>query len=132
MNSEMRLKKKSFLLLFLVITVTGCQFLAPDYVQGISATELHQIMQDKDVFLVDVHTPEQRHIKGTDLFVPYNEIEKYQDKFPRDKNTAIYLYCESGPMGNAAARRLHELGYRNLYNLQGGADAWREQGLAFE
>ena len=28
-------------------------------------------------------------------------------------------------MGNAAAKTLHELGYRNLTNLEGGAMAWK-------
>jgi rhodanese-related sulfurtransferase len=101
-------------------------------VKGITATELHRIMQNEDIFLVDVHTPKQRHIKGTDLFIPYNEVEKYKNKLPKDKNTAIYLYCQSGPMGNAAARSLYELGYRNLTNLEGGAKAWRKKGFEFE
>lgn len=98
----------------------------------ITATELNRIIQNEDIFLVDVHTPEQQHIKGTDLFIPYNEIEQYKDKFPKDKNTAIYLYCEGGPMGNAAARSLYDLGYRNLSNLEGGTKAWRQAGLGFE
>ena len=89
-------------------------------------------MQNEDIFLVDVHTPEQQHIKGTDLFIPYNKIETYKDKLPQDKNTPIYLYCEGGPMGNAAAKSLYELGYRNLFNLEGGAKAWRNAGLDFE
>ena len=104
----------------------------PDNLKAITATELNQIMQNEDIFLVDVHTPEQQHIKGTDLFIPYNEIAKYQDKLPKDKNTAIYLYCEGGPMGNAAARSLYELGYRNLTNLDGGTNAWKKAGLDLE
>jgi rhodanese-related sulfurtransferase len=89
-------------------------------------------MQKEDIVLIDVHTPEQQHIKGTDLVIPYNEIEKYQVKLPKDKNTAIYLYCQGGPMGEAAAKSFYELGYRNLYNLEGGAKSWRKAGLDFE
>jgi len=107
-------------------------FQKPDNLKVLTPTELNRIMQSEDIFLVDVHTPEQRHIKGTDIFIPYNEIEKYKDKFPKDKNTVIYLYCESGLMGNAAARSLYELGYHNLTNLEGGAKAWRKAGLDFE
>jgi rhodanese-related sulfurtransferase len=129
MNSKM---KKTYAVIALLIFVTGCMFQKPDYVKMITPTELNQVMQNEDIFLVDVHTPEQRHIKGTDLFIPFNEIEKYQNKFPKDKNAAIYLYCEGGPMGNAAARSLYELGYRNLTNLEGGANAWKKAGLDFE
>ncbi|TAN68946.1 MAG: rhodanese-like domain-containing protein [Methylobacter sp.] len=124
--------KTIFLFIAFIFIVTGCGFQKPDYLKMISAPELNRIMQNADIFLVDVHTPEQQHIKGTDLFIPYNEIEKYQDKLPKDKNTVIYLYCEGGPMGNAAARSLHELGYTNLLNLEGGAKAWRKAGLGFE
>jgi len=107
-------------------------FLKPDYVTVITATELNRIMQHEDIFLVDVHTPEQQHIKGTDLFIPYDKIDKYLNKLPKDKNAAIYLYCEGGPMGNAAAKTLHELGYRKLFNLEGGAKAWQKSGFTFE
>jgi rhodanese-related sulfurtransferase len=132
MSSKIITKKKLFPLIIFIFIVTGCMYQKPDYVRVITATELNQIMQNEDIFLVDVHTPEQQHIKGTDLFIPYNEIEKYKDRLPKDKNIAIYLYCEGGPMGNAAARSLYELGYRNLFNLEGGANAWRKTGLDFE
>jgi rhodanese-related sulfurtransferase len=132
MSSKTIVKKKLFPLITFIFIVTGCMFQKPDYVKAITATELSRIMQNEDIFLVDVHTPEQQHIKGTDLFIPYNEIEKYKDKLPKNKNIAIYLYCEGGPMGNAAARSLYELGYHNLFNLEGGANAWRKIGLDFE
>ena len=125
------MKKICSIIVFIFIG-SGCVFQKPDYLKVITPTELNQIMQNEDIFLVNVYTPKQRHIKGTDLFIPYNEIEKYKDKFPKDKNTVIYLYCESGPMGNAAARSLYELGYHNLTNLEGGAKAWRKAGLDFE
>ena len=124
--------KRIYSIIVFIFIVTGCMFQKPDNLKVITATELNRIMQSEDIFLVDVHTPEQRHIKGTDIFIPYNEIEKYKDKFPKDKNTVIYLYCESGLMGNAAARSLYELGYHNLTNLEGGAKAWRKAGLDFE
>ena len=112
--------------------IAGCQFQKPDYLKMISPAELHQTMQNSDIFLIDVHTPQQRHIKGTDLFIPYNEIEKHLDQLPQDKNTVIYLYCEGGPMGNAAAKTLNGLGYSHLINLDGGANAWKKAGYDFE
>ncbi len=89
-------------------------------------------MQGKDIFLVDVHIPEQQHIKGTDLFAPFYKIGKYIDKFPNDKETPIYIYCKSGPMGNAAARSLFKSGYINLYNLVGGVENWLKAGYTLE
>jgi len=132
MNHKTTLMKKSCAVIAMLVCIAGCNFQKPDYVKTISADELNRVLQNADIFLVDVHTPQQRHIKGTDLFIPYDDVAKYQDKLPQDKNTPIYLYCEGGPMGNAAARSLYELGYRNLFNLEGGAKAWRKAGLAFE
>jgi len=132
MSSKTIVKTKLFHLIAFIFIVTGCLSQKPENLKVITATELNQIMQKEDIFLVDVHTPEQQHIKGTDLFIPYNEIKKFKDKLPQGKNTAIYLYCESGPMGNAAAKSLYELGYRNLINLDGGTKAWRKAGLDFE
>jgi rhodanese-related sulfurtransferase len=123
---------KKYPILVFIFIITGCMFQWPEYLTVITATELNRIMQHEDIFLVDVHTPEQRHIKGTDFVIPYNEIEKYKSKFPADKDTAIYLYCEGGPMGNAAAKSLHELGYRNLINLEGGTNAWKKSGFNVE
>ena len=125
------MKKYTFILAFM-LAIAGCQFQQPGYLKMVSANELNDIMQKQDILLIDVHTPEHRHIKGTDLFIPYNRIEENQDKLPKDKNTPIYLYCEGGPMGNAAARALHGLGYTNLMNLQGGSNAWKEAGFGFE
>ena len=132
MDSKTIVDKKLFLLIAWIVILTGFMFQKPDYLKMITATELNQVMQKEDIVLIDVHTPEQQHIIATDLVIPYNEIEKYQVKLPKDKNTAIYLYCQGGPMGEAAAKSLYELGYRNLYNLEGGAKAWRKAGLDFE
>ncbi|MDD5265586.1 MAG: rhodanese-like domain-containing protein [Methylococcales bacterium] len=132
MGSKTIIEKKLFLLIGSIFILTGFMFQKPDYLKMITPTELNQVMQKEDIVLIDVHTPEQQHIKGTDLVIPYNEIEKYQNKLPKDKNTAIYLYCQGGPMGEAAAKSLYELGYRNLFNLEGGAKAWRKAGLDFE
>ncbi len=122
--------------IIIISTVTfflpACAFQKPDYLEIINPAELAEIMQKQEILLLDVHTPKQSHIKGTDLFIPYNEIKKHQDKLPQDKDSAIYIYCEGGPMGNSAARSLHELGYTNLINLKGGAAAWRRAGYPFQ
>ena len=131
-NTTQIVMNKILAIIALFFTLIGCQFQKPDFLNMLSPIELHQAIENQDILLVDVHTPKQRHIKGTDLFIPFNEIEKHQDKLPKDKNTPIYLYCEGGPMGNAAARTLHDLGYQRLFNLDGGARAWKKAGFAFE
>jgi rhodanese-related sulfurtransferase len=53
------------------------------------------MLDKKDFFLVDTHIPEQEHIEQTDAFIPYNEIENYLEKLPKDKDSKIVLYCRS-------------------------------------
>jgi rhodanese-related sulfurtransferase len=118
--------------LLTTVFISGCQYSKPDYVRMILPADLNHLLQKQDILLVDVHTPEQKHIKGTDLFIPYDEVEHYQDKLPKDKAKPIYLYCRRGPMANAAARSLHEIGYTNLNNLEGGTLAWAKLGLPFQ
>ena len=95
----------------------------------VSPVELQQRMARQDLFLVDVHIPEQKHISGTDHHISFFRIAESAGLFPSDKNAPVYLYCETGPMANWAARSLYKLGYTNLYSLEGGMDAWLEAGL---
>lgn len=93
--------------------------------QDITASELKAALEKDDFFLLDVHIPEQKHIDGTDAFIPYNEIEKYIDKLPKHKDTKIVVYCRTGSMSSEASRTLLRLGYNNVYNLVGGIKVWK-------
>ncbi len=108
---------------------TGCGFMRPDQLQMITPAALNQVMQQSDILLIDVHTPEQKHIPGTDHYIPFYRVGSHLDIFPANKQSPIYLYCKSGHMGNWAARTLLSLGYTNIFNLEGGSDAWLAQGL---
>lgn len=98
----------------------------------ITAPELKEMMSQEDIYLLDTHIPEQQHIKGTDEFVPFNEIEANLDKLPSDKDARIVVYCRSGSMSAVASGKLVELGYTDVNNLLGGTNKWREQGYEFE
>ncbi len=99
--------------------------------KNISSDELHDMLENKDFFLVDVHIPEQQHIKGTDAFIPYNEIQKYKEKLPKDKKVKIVVYCRSGRMSAIAAKELVEMGYEDVYNLEDGIAEWEKKGYPF-
>jgi molybdopterin/thiamine biosynthesis adenylyltransferase/rhodanese-related sulfurtransferase len=46
-----------------------------------------------------------------------------------DPTTPIVLYCQTGLRSMLAAKALHELGYQNVVNLQGGYQKWVQSGL---
>jgi len=97
----------------------------------ISVDELSQALKAKDFLFVNVHIPLEGNIPETDMEIAYNQIEKQISKFPVDKNAKIILYCRSGSMGNTAAQTLANLGYTNVFNLDGGYNAWEAAGNQF-
>ena len=98
----------------------------------ISVSELKAMLQNKDFAFINVHIPFEGKINPTDAFIPYNEIDKHLDQLPADKNAKIVLYCRSDNMSNQAAHTLVGLGYTNLYNLDGGFNAWKDAGLPLD
>lgn len=93
----------------------------------ISAKDLKTILaSNKEIFLIDVHTPKQKHIEGTDEFIPFDKVSDLSYKLPEDKSAEIVVYCRSGNMSETAAEELLKLGYTNVKNLLGGTYAWEK------
>jgi rhodanese-related sulfurtransferase len=94
----------------------------------VGADGLAAMLENKDFPFINVHIPYEGEIAGTDQFIPYNEIDQHLDKLPADKDARVVLYCRSGNMSATAARQLVELGYTDVWNLDGGMVAWEQAG----
>ena len=46
-----------------------------------------------------------------------------------DKNSPVFVYCYGGGRSSSAATELRKQGFINVYDLEGGLEAWREAGL---
>lgn len=101
---------------------------APTY-KTVSVANLQRMLEVKNFTLIDVHTPKQSHIPGTDAAIPYDEIAR-SDRLPTDKNEPVVLYCRSGSMSQRAAQTLLDMGYANVYHVDGGTNAWSAAGYA--
>src|SRR5688572_3016937 len=93
-------------------------------IQQISAPELQTMMQAGEPFeLVDVRTPEEREIAaiaGARLL-----DQAYHDALlALDRDTPLVFQCHHGIRSQRAAEYFREQGFRRLYNLSGGIDAW--------
>lgn len=93
----------------------------------ISVEQLSSMLEDTDVTLVNVHIPYEGELPQTDLFIPYDQIAENLDQLP-DKEAPIVLYCRSGSMSTSAAKELAELGYGNVFELDGGFNEWKAAG----
>jgi rhodanese-related sulfurtransferase len=82
----------------------------------------------KDFVFVNVHIPYEGEIAATDTFIPFNEIDQQIGRLPSKKEAKVVLYCMSDRMSTIAAEKLVQLGYTNVWNLQGGMVGWKAQG----
>ena len=100
---------------------------------GGSYTDIHPVhlakmQESKDFHFVNAHIPYEGEIENTDLFIPYNEIDKHMDQLPGSKDAKIVVYCRSGNMSASAAETLVKLGYTNVWHLKGGMSEWERTG----
>lgn len=94
----------------------------------LTSPQLAMMLEKKDFFFVNVHTPYQGEIKNTDAFIVFDKIADNLDKLPKDKSAKIVLYCQSGRMSEIAAQELTKLGFTHVSHLSGGMIAWKKSG----
>jgi len=98
----------------------------------VSVQELQAMLESKDFTMINVHTPWQGDISGTDLRLAYDQIEQNLGQLPEEKETKIVVYCLTTGMAKKAVSTLLGQGYTNLWMLEGGTTAWEEAGLDLE
>ena len=96
-------------------------------VPSINVQELKRKMDAQEKFLlIDVREPfeyEIARINGAKL-IPLGEIVDRTDEI---QNGEIVVHCHSGMRSAQAVELLRKAGLTNVYNLEGGIDAWSEQ-----
>jgi len=86
---------------------------------------------NENLVLVDVRDPDEYRDGAIE---PATNISRGFLEFrigtaAADPKTPIVLYCQSGLRSMLAAKALHDLGYENVTNLQGGFQKWAQSGL---
>lgn len=131
----------SIFILFVAILLAGCQsnpviaetvMVTGGSYQNITPDALNTMLKDKDFIFINVHIPFAGNIAGTDLYIPYDQIEQNLSQLPSDKNSKIVLYCRSGRMSQIAAEKLVSLGHTGVWNLKGGMVDWEQAGYDLE
>ena len=71
------------------------------------------------------HLPRARHIPLSQLSNRVEEIGKYKDK-------TVIVTCRNGSRAGAANRVLKKAGFKNVFELRGGINAWEQASLPVE
>ena len=90
-------------------------FKQPDVNQGVRDFE-----STSGAVLLDVRTPAEYrsgHIPGSKN-IPLQAIDKVAS-VAENKDTALYVYCQSGARSRQAAGMLKQMGYTNVNNIGG-------------
>lgn len=94
---------------------------------SITVTELKSLRAaGDDHFLLDVRQPdewEQTHIDGA-VLIPLGELPERTEELPRDRK--LIVHCKAGGRSARAVTFLTEQGFENVWNVEGGMDAWNQ------
>lgn len=118
---------KALLSLFLLIGCLSCtQVQAQEGIITQDVATFKKTIASKKVQLLDVRTPAEfsaGNITGaTNLDVKSGQFKDMAGKL--DKKRPVAVYCLSGMRSAKAANILKEMGFKKIYNLDGGYLAW--------
>jgi rhodanese-related sulfurtransferase len=101
-------------------------------VQSLSAQAAAPLLkQDSSIRYLDVRTPGEfnsGHIAGAQN-IDWNGPDFATAVATLDKNQPYFVYCASGRRSSEAVAKMQALGFKRLYNLEGGIQSWQSQGL---
>ncbi|MCL4275594.1 MAG: hypothetical protein KJZ77_17110 [Anaerolineales bacterium] len=95
---------------------------------SVAAADLNQMLVENPPFIVDVRQASEietnGYIEGA-IHIEIRELMKNLDKLP-GKDEKIVIMCASGHRGGYAMVALRMLGYTEVFNLNGGMNAWKK------
>jgi monothiol glutaredoxin len=96
----------------------------PIKVRALTPAALKSMMDSNERFeLYDVRTPEE-HARANIAGARLLDDEAVKHVTGLDKDTPLVFHCHHGGRSQAAAERFVRDGFKRVYNLTGGIDAW--------
>lgn len=98
----------------------------------IDVNQAKAMMDGGNAQIVDVREPKEYaggHIPGA-LLIPVDQVLKRGSELRKDG--PIIFVCQVGARSALAAEMAAALGHQEIYNLEGGTEAWIKQGYPVE
>ena len=106
-----------------------------EQIKTLNVHELKNKMdQNNNLCLIDVRELDEWHevrIPGA-IHIPKDEITMQIESYVKDKGLPIYLHCRGGVRSLYAAQNLLDLGYKEVYSIDGGIMEWAMFGYPVE
>ena len=120
--------KRSLLFLFLTAVIPSVLFAAdaPGVYTKITSVKAKEMIDQGNVTVVDVRTPEEYnagHLAGA-VLAPLQTLEDNAPKVLKDKNATLLVYCRTGVRSANASKLLISMGYKHVYDIAGGITQW--------
>lgn len=103
-------------------------------VTDISVEKFNELMTSKPGIVLDVRTPgevAQGKVKGATV-IDITQGNFNEKAAELDKTKPIYVYCKMGGRSANASQKLIDMGYTQVYNVEGGITAWNAKGFPTE
>ncbi len=126
--------QSKFLYLFILpFLFSSCQGQTSKSVQTLDAkTYAEKLKATQNPQLLDVRTPSEysvEHIENA-VNVNWNANDFVTLANNYDKSKPVFVYCKVGGRSAQAAAKLAEMGFKEIYNLDGGIMKWNAAGNA--
>ena len=122
--------KKLLALMAGLLLLAGCSSSAAG-VTNMNVSEFSKKITEAGVVTVDVRTPGEfmtGHIQGAQN-IDFESGNFENEISTLDKEATYAVYCRSGNRSGQAVAIMHDAGFHNVYNLNGGIIDWTNSGM---
>lgn len=118
--------------LLLLLLIASCNAQNKDIHNIPPAAFADKINATPDPQILDVRTPAEfagEHLDNA-VNVNWNSDDFAEKAAKYDKSKPVFVYCKMGGRSEQAAEKLHEMGFTEIYDLQGGIMKWNAAGFS--
>ena len=119
--------------IYLSIILSSCQAQTSKNIQLLEAPAFaEKIKNTPNAQILDVRTPQEfagDHIENAKN-INWLNADFATNAATLNNTKPVFVYCKAGSRSNKAAAKLEEMGFTNIYDLQGGILKWEAAGLS--
>jgi phage shock protein E len=109
--------------------LAGCSS-SNEATKKVDPVEFSEVIAQPGVIILDVRTPEEFNAGHIANAININVADsKFSSEVSKlDKNATVAVYCRSANRSAVATKEMAELGFTDMYDMQGGIIDWEAAG----